>query len=89
MTVSPCPAVFSYLAEQHLRHDNDRAAVGQPATVTANLTTAGSLPKAQLPEMSAPVPSTLGGQIPQPQVVNLSKKQKTSSTPRFLKCLIT
>lgn len=81
--------VFSYLAEQHLRHDNEGAAAGQPATVTANLTTAGSLPKAQLPEMSAPVPSTGGGQIPQPQVVNLSKKQKPSSTPRFLKCLIT
>jgi len=81
--------VFSYLAEQVLKNESKGAAEpsGQPATATANLTTAGSLPKALLPEMAAPVPLMTNGQIPEPQVVNL-KKSKPSSSQRFLKCSI-
>ena len=81
-------AVFSYLAEQYLKTEGQRAVASrQPATATANLTTANSLPKAALPEMVAPVPPVNSSQIPEPQVVNL-KKGKSSTSQRFLKCSI-
>lgn len=81
-------AVFSYLAEQYLKNEGKPAGVpGLPATATANLTTANSLPKAALPEMTTPVPPVHGSQIPKPQVVNL-KKAKTSTSQRFLKCSV-
>ncbi|KAL0055635.1 hypothetical protein WJX82_002659 [Trebouxia sp. C0006] len=81
--------VFSYLAEQFLKNAGKASAQPQrqQATATANLTTAGSLPKALLPDMASPVPPVVTGPIPQPQVVNL-KKGKSSSSSRFLKCSI-
>ena len=84
-----CLAVFSYLAEQFLKNEGKASAqpLSQHATATANLTTAGSLPKAQLPDMASPVPPVVNGPIPQPQVVNL-KKAKSSSSSRFFKCSI-
>lgn len=81
-------AVFSYLAEQHLKNQGKQAAAaGLPATATANLTTVTSMPKAALPEMTTPVPPENSSQIPKPQVVNL-KKARTSSSQRFLKCSV-
>ncbi|KAL3139526.1 Ras- protein Rab-23 [Trebouxia sp. C0009 RCD-2024] len=79
--------VFSYLAEQYLKNEGKSAGQGLPATATANLTTASSLPKAALPEMAAPVPPLNSNQIPKPQVVNF-KKPKTSTSQRFLKCSV-
>ena len=76
-------AVFSYLAEQHLKRRNNPSTI-PVATATARLEKAASLSKTAQSQKASPVPAVGNGPTPEPVVVNLKKGKKGSQ--RFSKC---